>query len=60
MSTTAHPLIGKAVRYYRNGWRIGYLLEVKPRKKLAKIKPISTGMARNGVWVPLEGVEAAV
>lgn len=32
--------IGELVQYYRNGWYTGHIVEVFPRKKVVKIRPI--------------------
>lgn len=54
-------VLGAMVRYYYegtrkgSGWKHGHVLEIKPRKKEARIQPIGPGPAR---WVNLSNVEA--
>lgn len=54
--------IGMLVRYYYegarkgSGWKHGHVLELKPRKKEARIQPIGPGRAR---WTNLANVEIA-
>lgn len=47
---------GSLVRYYRDGWRIGHILDVD--KDGAKIKPIGAiGASPNTIHVPTADVE---
>lgn len=47
---------GSLVQYYLEGWRYGYLLEVKGKR--AKVRPVAAYKAGTprGTWVPLEDV----
>lgn len=51
------PQVGDLVRYYSNGWRHGHVVEVKPRKKVARIKPCGPGRAIVVNLIDVEGVE---
>lgn len=46
--------IGDTVRYYSNGWRYGHITEIKPRKKVIRIKPAGPGRA---LWIGADNVE---
>lgn len=54
------PQVGELVRYYYegsrkgSGWKHGHVIEIKPRKKEARIKPIGPGRA---IWASFENVE---
>ncbi len=58
--------LGEFVRYYLNGWRFGHIEEIKPRKKVVRIKSTKTPLApgpdgkprfRRSTWIALANVE---